>query len=142
MLFLLSAVEEGFAGGSWLTIMERLGSLVIVAAVVYYIFQNVLPGIFARHDAEMREQRKLYVEERARDSEAFLGAIKDQRDSFSEMLATKTAALRHLSDTVEKLCGVVIQHDREMNTAHSQELRDLIKASVLDMKKDTAKADG
>ena len=73
----------------WLQFVINGGALVIVAAVIYYVFTKSTPDLIATFTGELRTQREAHNTELRLARESFLGALQQQRSDFREELATK-----------------------------------------------------
>jgi len=118
----------------WIQFVINGGSLVIVAAVIYYVFTKSTPDLIATFTGELRTQREAHHAEVRLARESFLEALRQQRSDFREELAAKREALARLAETIEKLSAVVLDHDRSMRATHDKEVRTIVEEIVRNSK--------
>src|SRR5258708_2821932 len=88
----------------WLQFVINGGALVIVAAVIYYVFTKSTPDLIATFTGELRTQRDAHNTEMRLARESFLTALQQQRSDFREELAAMRAAHDHeVRDMVEEI---------------------------------------
>src|ERR1043165_7332351 len=114
----------------WLQFVINGGALVIVAAVIYYVFTKSTPDLIATFTGEIRTQREAHNVELRLARESFLGALQQQRSDFREELAIKRDSVARLAETIEKLSAVVLEHDHAMRSAHDKEVRTIVEEIV------------
>ena len=114
----------------WLQFVINGGALVIVAAVIYYVFNKSTPDLIATFTGELRTQREAHNVEVRMARESYLEALRQQRSDFREELAAKRESVARLAETIEKLSAVVVEHDHAMRAAHDKEVRMIVEEIV------------
>ena len=118
----------------WLQFVINGGALVIVAAVIYYVFTKSTPDLISTFTGELRTQREAHNSEMRLARESFLAALQEQRSDFREELATKRESVARLAQTIEKLSEIMVDHDRAMRAAHDHKVRDMVEEIVRNSK--------
>ena len=118
----------------WLQFVINGGALVIVAAVIYYVFTKSTPDLIATFTGELRTQRDAHNTEMRLARESFLTALQQQRSDFREELAAKRESVASLAQTIEMLSEIMVDHDRAMRAAHDHEVRNMVQEIVRNSK--------